>query len=101
MSNDEKREIRAKVRTYKDKETGEDKNVYRTIGTAWVSEHGSKIKIELETTPVNWDGVAFINKPYEKKSEQPLSQAQALNGGKDVVPEDIDDEAISLDSIPF
>lgn len=101
MSNDERREIRAKVRTYKDKETGEDKNVYRTVGTAWVSEHGSKIKIELETTPVNWDGVAFINKPYEKKSDQPLSQAQALNSGKDVVPLEVDDKPIDLSEVPF
>lgn len=97
---DERREVRAKVRTYKDKETGEDKNVYATIGTAWVSEHGSKISLQIETTPVNWDGRAFINKPYEKKDE-PLAQAQALYDGKDVVPLDIDDKPIDLSEIPF
>jgi len=28
---DEKRDVRAKIRTYKDKDTGEDKNVYATV----------------------------------------------------------------------
>ena len=85
---DERRDIRAVVRTYKDKETGEDKNVYATIGTAWVSEHGSKISLTLETTPVNWDGRAFINKPYQPK---------------DTAPEDISGEPVDLSSVdlPF
>ena len=90
---DERREVRAKVRTYKDKATGEDKNVYATIGAAWVSEHGSKIRVTLDTTPVNWDGTFFINKPYEKKE-------QGANIQKDEVILPTDDE-ISLSDIPF
>ena len=102
MSNDERREVRAKVRTYKDKETGEDKNVYTTVGTAWVSEHGSKISIQLESVPVTpeWDGRLFINKPYEKK-DQPMTQSAALNGGKEITPDEIDDKPVDLSSLPF
>lgn len=90
-------DIRAKVREYKDNKTGEVKNVYATIGSAWVGDKTNSIS--LDTIPVNWDGKAFLNEPYEK--DKPMSQAQAVNGGKDVVLEDIEDKPISLDSIPF
>lgn len=89
---DERREVRAIVRTYK--KDGEDKNVYATVGTAWVSEHGSKISLQIESLPIakDWDGRLFINKPYEPK------------GGKstvDIVVSDIGDEPINLNDIPF
>lgn len=72
---DEKRDVRAKIRTYKDKDTGEDKNVYATVGTAWVSEHGSKIVINLDSVPVGTErgGKLFINKPYEKKEDDKIA----------------------------
>ena len=50
MSNDEKRDVRTIVRSYE--KDGEIKNIYQTIGTAWVSEHGSKITVQLETLPI-------------------------------------------------
>ena len=91
-------DIRAKVRTYKDSKTGEGKNVYANIGSAWIGEKTNSI--QLDTVPVNWDGKAFLNEPYEK--DKPMTQAQALNGGKDVVPEDISDDPIDLSGvIPF
>lgn len=90
-------DIRAKVREYKDNKTGEVKNVYATIGSAWIGDKTNSIS--LDTIPVNWDGKAFLNEPYEK--DKPMTQAQALNGGKDVVLDDIDDKPISLESIPF
>lgn len=92
-------DIRAKVRTYKDPKTGEDKNVYATIGTAWIGDKTNSI--QLDTVPVNWDGKAFLNEPYQK--DAPMTQSQALNSGKDVVPEDIDDKPIDLSdvNIPF
>ena len=90
-------EIRAKVREYEDKKTGETKSVYATIGSAWLD--GDKKSIQLDTVPVSWDGRAFINEPFNK--DQPMTQAQALNGGKDFAPEDIDDKPISLEDIPF
>lgn len=91
MGNEEMRECRAKIRSYTDKTTGEEKNVYATIGKAWVTPHASKIRVVLDTVPVNWDGVFFLNKPYEPKAERPQ---------KDIVAE-VTDEPISLDGIPF
>ena len=83
-------DIRAKVRTYNDKISGEEKNVYATIGTAWIGEKTNSI--QLDTVPVNWDGKAFLNEPYERDKQAPK---------KDVVPTDIDDEPIDLSAIPF
>ena len=79
-------DIRAKVRTYKDNKTGEEKNVYATIGSAWIGEKTNSIA--LDTVPVNWDGKAFLNEPYEKKS-------------KDVAHVDIPNEAPTLEDLPF
>ena len=90
-------DIRAKVRTYKDSKTGEEKNVYATIGSAWVGDKTNSIS--LDTIPVNWDGRAFLNEPYEK--DKTLTKSQALSGGKDVVLDDIDDKPIDLSAIPF
>lgn len=66
---DEKRDVRAIVRTYK--KDGEDKNVYANVGTAWVSPHASTITIQLDTMPIakDWNGKLYINKPYEPKEE--------------------------------
>ena len=83
-------DIRAKVRTYNDKISGEEKNVYATIGTAWIGEKTNSI--QLDTVPVNWDGKAFLNEPYEREKKAPQ---------KETVLEDISDEPISLESIPF
>ena len=98
---DDRREVRAKIRTYKDKQTGENKNFYATIGTAWVSEHGTKIKVSLDTTPVNWDGTFFINEPYKKK--EPKSETHAFNKQvNDNLPADDElEQPISQNDIPF
>ena len=82
-------EIRAKVRTYKDKQSGEEKSVYATIGSAWLDD--DKKSIQLDTVPVNWDGRAWLNERYNKEEKQT----------KDTVIDDISDEPISLQSIPF
>ena len=47
---DERRDVKAIVRKYE--KDGEEKNYYITVGTAWVSEHGSKISIQLDAVPV-------------------------------------------------
>lgn len=91
-------DIRAKVRTYKDTKTGEEKNVYATIGTAWIGEKTNSI--QLDTVPVNWDGKAFLNEPYEK--EKPLQQHEVIAQSNDVVPDDIsDDLKEQLAKLPF
>lgn len=103
MSNDERREVRAKIRSYQ--KDGETKNVYVTVGTAWVSEHGSKISIQLDSVPVSpeWDGKLYINKPYEPKGDRPLQQHEVLNEArKDELPDDDEvDGKPNYDVIPF
>jgi hypothetical protein len=108
MSNNEKRDVRAIVRTYKDND-GKDKNVYQTIGTAWVSPHESTITVQIETLPISkdWNGKLYINKPYEKKEEpnkydNDNKMVEELGKARqDVVLEDIDDKPINLSEIPF
>ena len=83
-------DIRAKVRTYKDK-NGDDKNVYQTIGSAWIGDKTNSISLEM--IPLNWDGKAFLNEPYER-SDTPKT--------KDVILEDIEPEFnVDLSDIPF
>jgi len=67
---DERRDVKAIVRKYE--KDGEEKNYYITVGTAWVSEHGSKISIQLDAVPVSeeWNKKLYVFKPYEPKSEQ-------------------------------
>jgi len=94
MSDDERREVRAIVRTYIDKETNKDKNVYQTVGTAWVSPHASTITVQLETVPISkdWNGKLYLNKPYEKVDDKP----------KDILPTDEDlDKPIDTSTVPF
>lgn len=102
MAEFEMRDIVSPIRKYTNRD-GEEKTEYIKIGTARVSEHGSQIQLFIKSTPLNWDGRAYVNKPYEKKGDgnQPMTQAQALNGGKDVVLENIDDKPIDLSEIPF
>lgn len=96
------RDVVAPIGKYKNRD-GEEKTEYIKIGTARVSEHGNQIQLFIKSTPLNWDGRAYVNQPYEKNgdSDKPMTQAQALNGGKDVVIEDIDDRTIDLSEIPF
>lgn len=68
----ERRDVRAIVRSYFDKEENKEKNFYQTVGTAWVSPHGSVITIQLDTLPIDkdWNGKLYINKHYEKKEAE-------------------------------
>ena len=102
MAEFEIRDVVAPIGKYTNRD-GEEKTEYIKIGTARVSEHGSQIQLFIKSTPLNWDGRGYVNKPYEKKSDgdKPMTQAQALNGGRDVVLEDIDDKPIDLSEIPF
>ena len=103
---DEKRDVRAVARTYI--QGGETKNVYQTIGTAWVSPHESTITVQIETLPISkdWNGKLFINKPYEKKDEgkfdKDIEMVKELGKARqDIILEDIDDKPIDLSEIPF
>jgi hypothetical protein len=103
-SQDERRDVRAKIRSYP--KDGETKNVYITVGTAWVSEHGSKISIQLDSVPVTpeWDGKLYINKPYEPKQDsRPMPTSTVMDEAyKDKLPNDSDaGDRINLSDIPF
>lgn len=82
-------DIRAKTGEYE--KDGETKTRYATIGAVIETKNGGKM-IKLDTMPMNWDGFAYLNEPYEK--EEPKQT-------KDVVIDDIDDKPVDLSQIPF
>ena len=86
-------EIRAKIRTYKDKQTGEDKHVYATIGTAWADEDGGGT-ISLDMIPLNWDGKAWMNIP-KGRDDRPLKQHEVIEAAADI------NDKTDLSAIPF
>ena len=102
---DERRDVRAVVRTYK--KDGKDVNAYETIGTAWVSPHASTISIQLDTLPISkdWNGKLYINKPYgpkEDKSANELTHEFNKMVTSDNLPSDEEgDKPIDLSEIPF
>ncbi len=46
-----------KARTYTG-EDGQPRNAYATIGAAWCSDDGTRIR--LDTIPVSWDGMIYL-----------------------------------------
>lgn len=59
-------DIKFKVRTYTDKETGKEKGVWLTVGTLFSSPHGSNMTIKLDTIPVaDWNGWLAVYKREE------------------------------------
>lgn len=102
MKEQERRDVKAIVRTYKDAD-GKDKNVYQVVGTAWVSEHGNAITIVLDTIPVSreWNNKLYVF--AQEKKEEADKYADAHNFNKttlDNVPKDIN-ERVDLSEIPF
>ena len=49
---------------------GETKKKYQKIGAIIESKHGPMLK--LDVIPLEWNGYAFINEPYDK--EKPKSE---------------------------
>ena len=98
--------LRVKTGEYSDGE--KTKNRYSDIGVMFASEHFNNMFLQIETLPINkdWDGRIYVNPIEDRENtivrdDTPMTQAQALNGGKDVVLEDIDDKPINLSEIPF
>ena len=98
--------LRVKTGTYQDGE--KTKNRYADVGVLFASENFNNMYIQLDTLPINeeWGGRIFVNPIEDRENtvvrdDTPMTQAQALNGGKDEVLEDIDDKPIDLSTIPF
>jgi hypothetical protein len=60
--------ITAIVDTYVDKKTGEKKNVYKELGTVFESKNGPMLRMTL--IPINWNGYAYLNEPYDKSKDK-------------------------------
>jgi hypothetical protein len=66
---------------------GETKKKYQKIGAIIESKHGPMLK--LDVIPLEWNGYAFINEPYDK--EKPKSEPRPGRRA----------EPMSDDDIPF
>lgn len=51
---------------------GETKKRYLKIGAIIESKHGPMLK--LDTIPLEWNGYAYINEPYDKEQRQPQTR---------------------------
>lgn len=86
---------------YKDKE-GNDKKSWAKAAAVFQDSESGKLSVKFEAMPVGeWSGWMKIFTKDNESSNKPMTQAQALNGGKDFVLEDIDDRPIDLSEIPF
>ncbi len=56
--------ITFKGRSYSDA-NGESRHAYPIIGAAWPNDEGEITRIQLETIPVNWNGVLYLRKREE------------------------------------
>jgi len=74
--------LMAKSGTYKDRETGQDKNSYTRCGVLMKNEQG-EVSIKLEALPVNFDGWLNcwdLESSQAKQAAAPKMQAQAPQG---------------------
>ena len=86
---------------YKDRE-GKDKKSWTKAGAVFQDSESGKLSIKFEAMPVGeWSGWMKIFVKDNVSSNKPMTQSQALNGGKDVVLEDIEDTPIDLSDISF
>lgn len=99
MSDFKKRGLAKRTIKYTNK-AGEEKKQYITVGEFFTEDDGSRPALKLLATATT-DEVWLNIYPLEERDDTPLTQAQALNGGKDVVLKDIDDKPIDLSEIPF
>lgn len=78
-------DIRAKIGEYE--KDGETKSRYSTIGAVLETKNGGMM-IKIDSIPVGWEGFAYLNEPYENKTN-------------DVAPTDIPDVEVTAGMIPF
>lgn len=64
---------------------GETKKKYQKIGAIIESKHGPMLK--LDVIPLEWNGYAFINEPYDK--EKPKAEARSGRRAESMPDDDI------------
>lgn len=86
----------ATLGVYNDRQTGEEKKRYQTIGAVFQNDKG-QLSLKLETIPVGpeWSGWISFFEPKPQGQQRPASQAAPANRGQQPIADD-DDE-----SIPF
>jgi hypothetical protein len=74
--------LRAKTGTYTDRQSGQEKNSYATIGSVLQREDGT-VMYKFDTVPVNWDGWCYpadlpevSNQPDQQDRQNSRPQAQ-------------------------
>lgn len=84
-------DLKYKARTYTDKD-GKEKGVWIQVGTLFSTPHGSHMSIKLDTVPVGeWNGWLSV---FPREGSEDVKPKQ------DVIQE-VGDDPISLDDIPF
>ncbi len=63
---------------------GEVKKRYQKIGAIIESKHGPMLKLDM--IPLEWNGYAYINDPYDPNA--PRDQKQSSRARSDDMPED-------------
>jgi len=97
--------IVATVGTYKDRQTGEEKKRYMTVGTAFADDQG-RISLKIDAIPVSpeWSGWLSLY-PLDEDRQQPqrtASGARKFAGdGRSAAPAKAQPAADEEDSIPF
>jgi hypothetical protein len=61
--------LRAKTGTYTDRQSGQEKNSYATIGSVLQRDDGT-VMYKFDTVPVNWDGWCYPADLPEVKPDQ-------------------------------
>lgn len=99
MSDFTKQGIVKRTTHYKDKQTGEERARYVSVGEYWSTESGNRRAIKIYAT-LNTDEQWLNIYPLE---DEPRSETHEFNKQvhKDVVLEDIEDKPVDLTEIPF
>jgi hypothetical protein len=66
---------------------GETKKRYLKIGAIIESKHGPMLK--LDVVPLEWNGYAYINEPYDESNPRPARAAKPDNRANDMADDDI------------
>ena len=102
MATRKKYDAVATIGEYTDKQTGEKKKRYATVGTVFENDEG-KLSLKLDTIPVcpGWSGfIQFYDpKPYEGGERQSAPAARPVSRGMPPAPAATNDD--EEENLPF